>query len=303
MKKTPRSRKKSSPPRPRPGKKTTIPRSKKSPSPRSKNKSPRPRLRKTPLPISPANHPFPLPSFLPQKPTSFPPAFEFLGDLPESYGTRRLFLTARDPHTLFAYWDFTREQIQDAEKEASDGRIYLQIFVPGQERVHQIHVVPGSREWFFPTHRPATLFQAELGYYRSSGSFHQLAVSPTIITPPDAPSANHQIQFVTIPFHYSFRQLWDLIRNYLLPGEALAQALARLQHAGHPFPFSYAIRRLVSSRLTEKIFFYLGGDYLRHHSFGSFEMTELLRRRIETCPKPGSSHLHGTSPGNPPRST
>jgi hypothetical protein len=60
---------------------------------------------------------------------------------------------------------------------------------------------------------------------------------------------------------------------------------------------------LVSSRLTEKIFLYLGGDYLRHRSFGSFEITELLRRRIETCPKPGSSHLHGTSPGNPPRST
>ncbi|NBS06434.1 MAG: DUF4912 domain-containing protein [Verrucomicrobia bacterium] len=300
MKKNPRSTKKRSPSQSPRGRKKPPARSKKSPSPRSKNKSPRPRLRKVPIPISPGNHPFTLPSFLPPKPTFVPPPFEFLGDLPESYGTRRLFLTARDPHTLFAYWDFSRQQIQEAEKEASDGRVYLRIFVPGQEQVHQIHVTPGSREWFFPTHRPGTHFQAELGYYQTSGSFHPIAATPTILTPPDAPSSNHQIQFVTIPFHYSFRQLWDLIRNHLLPGEALAQALARLQLTGHPFPFSYAIRRWVSSQSTEKIFFYLSGDFLRHRNFGSFAMTELLRRRIETCPKPGSSHLHGTSPGNPP---
>ena len=28
-------------------------------------------------------------------------------ELPEAYGTRRLFLTARDPHWLYAYWDLT----------------------------------------------------------------------------------------------------------------------------------------------------------------------------------------------------
>ncbi|NBR71795.1 MAG: DUF4912 domain-containing protein, partial [Proteobacteria bacterium] len=129
MKKNPRSTKKRSPSQSPRGRKKPPARSKKSPSPRSKNKSPRPRLRKVPIPISPGNHPFTLPSFLPPKPTFVPPPFEFLGDLPESYGTRRLFLTARDPHTLFAYWDFSRQQIQEAEKEASDGRVYLRIFV------------------------------------------------------------------------------------------------------------------------------------------------------------------------------
>jgi uncharacterized protein len=28
-------------------------------------------------------------------------------ELPEAYGTQQLFLTARDPHWLFAYWDLT----------------------------------------------------------------------------------------------------------------------------------------------------------------------------------------------------
>ena len=29
-------------------------------------------------------------------------------ELPEAYGTRRLFLAARDPHWLYAHWDLTR---------------------------------------------------------------------------------------------------------------------------------------------------------------------------------------------------
>src|ERR1035438_6275088 len=31
-------------------------------------------------------------------------------ELPEAYGTKKLFLTARDPHWLYAHWDLTREQ-------------------------------------------------------------------------------------------------------------------------------------------------------------------------------------------------
>ena len=141
---------------------------------------------------------------------------------------------------------------------------------------------------------PSTLFQAELGYYSSSGSFHQLALSPEVTTPPDAPSPNQEIQFVTIPFHFSFRQLWDLVRSFLRPGEALAEILARLQRTGHPLPFPYALRRLISSNCTTKILSYLGGDLVRHQRFGSFEMTEILRRQIDTL-----SLIHISEPTRP----
>jgi hypothetical protein len=96
---------------------------------------------------------------------------------------------------------------------------------------------------------------------------------------------------VTIPFHYSFRQLWDLVRSLLRPGEALAQILARLQKAGHPLPFPYALRRLLSSETTAKIFSYLGGEFIKHHRFGSFEMTET---RLQPTPR----HLprHSSAP-------
>src|SRR5277367_6500533 len=40
------------------------------------------------------------------------PAVSSGAELPESYGTRQLFLAARDPHWLYAHWDFSREQLK-----------------------------------------------------------------------------------------------------------------------------------------------------------------------------------------------
>jgi hypothetical protein len=252
-------------------------------SPKKKNGSPEssaPRLRESPLPVDQSAHKFVLQPFTPSAPEPELPAYEYLGELPESYGTRRIFLTARDPRWLYAYWDFSWQQLRDAEQESPEGKVFLQIYIPGAERVHQIQVFPGSKEWYLPVHRPATLFQAELGYYRHDGSFHRLAVSDEVLTPRDDPSPNREVEFVTIPFHYSFRQLLDLIRDQILPGEGLAKALARLQREGHPLPFPYALRRVVPSGLADRILEYLGGDLVRRIRVGSLEITETLRRRL-----------------------
>ncbi|MEY2851332.1 MAG: hypothetical protein RL549_31 [Verrucomicrobiota bacterium] len=239
-----------------------------------------PRLRESPLPVDQSAHKFVLQPFTPAEPQPELPAYEYLGELPESYGTRRLFLTARDPRWLYAYWDFSWQQLRDAEQESPEGKVFLQIYVPGAERVHQIQVFPGAKEWYLPVHRPATLFQAELGYYRHDGSFHRLAVSDEVLTPRDDPSPNREVEFVTIPFHYSFRQLLELIRDQMRPGEGLAKALARLQREGYPLPFPYALRRIVPSGLADRMLEYLGGDLVRRIRVGSLEITETLRRRL-----------------------
>ncbi|MCX6935079.1 MAG: DUF4912 domain-containing protein [Verrucomicrobia bacterium] len=259
----------------------------------AKSDSPRkqpatPQLRLEPLPIDPSAHKFVLQPFSPGSNEPELPSFDQLGELPESYGTRRLFLAARDPRWLYAYWDFTWQQMRDAEQEAPNGQIFLQVFIPGQERVHQIHVFPGSREWYLPVHRPATPFQAELGYYRNDGSFNALAVSDEISTPRDDPSQNRELEFVTIPFHYSFRQLLDLVRGQMLPGESLAKTLARLQNQGYPLPFAYALRRVVPSGVADRILDYLGGDLVRRTLVGSLEITETLRRRLEELSSSGA---------------
>ena len=139
------------------------------------------------------------------------PAYEFLGYLPESYGTKKLFLVARDPHILFAYWDLNQVQYQEAARAACDGKVFLEVYVPGEGRVQQIHIWDCHKNWYLQVNRPDTTFVAQLGYYRGDGSFEVLARSVEVRTPRDTLSPNTDARFVTIPFHVSFRELYDMI--------------------------------------------------------------------------------------------
>ena len=47
------------------------------------------------------------------------------GELPQAYGTKRLDLTARDPHWLYASWDLTREQQRKYNSLAVDRHLVL----------------------------------------------------------------------------------------------------------------------------------------------------------------------------------
>ena len=94
-------------------------------------------------------------------------ATEAMEELPEAYGTQRLFLTARDPHWLYARWDFTREQQRGYNALSADRHLVLRIFineVKGQPAA-QVHVHPESNHWFVPVAQAGAKYLAELGYY------------------------------------------------------------------------------------------------------------------------------------------
>src|SRR5215469_10107474 len=42
-------------------------------------------------------------------------------DLPEAYGTKKLFLTARDPHWLYANWDLSMDQQSRLNTRSAEG--------------------------------------------------------------------------------------------------------------------------------------------------------------------------------------
>ena len=88
-------------------------------------------------------------------------------ELPEAYGTKKLFLTARDPHWLYAHWDLTREQQLKLNARSADGHLVLRIYA-GKVEGHpicDIHVHPESRHWFAHVERAGNSYAAELGYY------------------------------------------------------------------------------------------------------------------------------------------
>lgn len=218
----------------------------------------------------------------PPPPSAAPevPAYDYLGELPDSYGSKKMFLVARDPYWIFAYWDLTWQQFQEAAHAAHDGKVFLQLYDASGTRLQQIQINEGTKNWYLQGSPESTYF-AEVGYYRGDGGFEVVSRSGYATTPRDSLSWKTEARFVTIPFNFTFRDLWALIEGFLLPGEDLAEALARLQEEGFPFPFPTPRGVSLSDAQHQALLDYLGGDFVRRLRVGSLEITETLRRRFE----------------------
>jgi hypothetical protein len=207
---------------------------------------------------------------------------EPLGELPEAYGTGRLFLTARDPHWLYAYWDLSGQQMADCRSRAADGRLLLRVFEKNhREPIQELTLHHDSRNWYIPVQKAATTYSAELGYWRSDGHFHVVGRSRETTTPPETVSSDVTAKFVTVPVDVTFRELFGIVRDHAPQGEALAEALHRLQHEGVALPFKLGLElgpwTPQQAAALERI---LGGDVLQRLQMGSFEVSEWLRRRL-----------------------
>jgi hypothetical protein len=247
-----------------------------------------------------------------------PPAQSFSGgELPEAYGTKKLFLTARDPHWLYAHWDLTRDQQQELNSASTDGHLILRIFTGKIEGhpAYEIHVHPESRHWFAHVERAGNSYAAELGYYSALGKWMRVAVSSGTVTPPDAVSVENEAEFATIPYEFPFAKLMQIIEDAVRDNMPLAQAIEELRRHGHPdLPrFAHSIHspviapspaRVWTPQQEQALAKIISIDETRRVWMGSLEITELIRRRLShdvTSPVTafgGSSPL-GASPTSP----
>ncbi len=205
-------------------------------------------------------------------------------ELPEAYGTQRLFLTARDPHWLYAHWDLTREQQSKLNSKSSDGHLILRIYAGRIEGhpVCEIHVHPESRHWFAHVERSGDSYAAELGYYSPLGRWTLIAVSSATVTPPDAAATEGDVEFATIPFEFPFAKLIEIIKSAVRESLPLAQALEELRRQGHP-GLPRANGTPVStwtSQQEQALAEVVNIDDVRRVWMGSLEITELIRRRL-----------------------
>jgi len=219
-----------------------------------------------------------------------PPAEHFgdvgdLGELPEAYGTKRLLLTARDPHWLYAQWDLTREQQKKHNAQSADRHLVLRIYIDAAEGepASQIHVHPESRHWFVPVDKAGTKYVAELGYYRPNGKWVNVSTSGATMTPPDAMSADTSVQFATLPVDVPFAQLLQLVKAAVREHIPLTEILQQLRASGYlhlpeeKLPpagkWTAAQERALAKIVTM--------DQVRRVWIGSLEITELIRRQLE----------------------
>ena len=207
--------------------------------------------------------------------------FDHLGELPESYDSGTLFLVARDPHWLFAYWDFSWHKMAEFRGRASDNTVRLHIYkVDGAHAQLQQDIVLHSdaKNWFIHVGQSKSQFRAEFGYYTQDG-FHAISRSPTIKTPSDDLSNNTSARFATLPFHIKFHELVEFVKTHFRPGDELMDVLYRLQARGFRLPFDYEGVELDAEHEADLLQLF-GEDLYRRIQMGSFEISEWLRKRF-----------------------
>jgi len=216
-----------------------------------------------------------------------PPAQQFETaetELPEAYGTKKLFLTARDPHWLYAHWDLTREQQLRLNAKSADGHLVLRVY-PGKLEGHpryEIHVHPESRHWFAHVERAGDSYAAELGYYSPVGRWLRVAASAATVTPPDAAAVETEAEFATIPLEFPFPRLMQIIQQAVRENLSLAQAIEELRRHGHPeLPrVTTAPPAAWTPQQEQALSKIISIDDVRRVWMGSLEITELIRRKL-----------------------
>jgi hypothetical protein len=204
--------------------------------------------------------------------------------LPEAYGTKKLLVVARDPHWLYAHWDLTLEQLRDYNSRSVDKHLVVRVFkdTVGDVPFAEVHVHPESRHWFIHVARGNTRFLGELGYYSKQRRWTRISVSEPTLTPPDHLSDDLSVQFETLPFEVSMKQLVALVKSLAQENQPLLHAMQEMRADKHPgLPTQGAV---ASSQWTpaqdRALAAALSIDDVRRVWIGSLEITELIRRQL-----------------------
>ncbi|HLX71992.1 MAG TPA: DUF4912 domain-containing protein [Verrucomicrobiae bacterium] len=250
------------------------------------------------------------------------------GELPESYETGEMLLTARDPHWLYAHWDLSDDQQRRYNAFSRDGHLIVRVHVEprGKKPVAEVHVHPESRHWFVHVERANTRYVAELGYYSAADRWKVISTSCATLTPPDAVSADTSAEFTAIPFEVPMEKLLSLVKEAVHENAPLAAALQELRADGHPgLPQIEASSRgyngganplwsggtphVAQARWTpgewtpaqeRALAEVVSMDHVRRVWMGSLEITELIRRQLaQEAPFAAAVELGELAPGAP----
>jgi len=114
-------------------------------------------------------------------------------EIPSGYGDNKIVLMARDPHTLYSYWEIQGETESIAEKDIrdkgySDVRRILRLYdATGGESdaavVMDLEITGAANSWYINGVEPGREWLIEIGFLCSSGDFFSLARSNVTITP------------------------------------------------------------------------------------------------------------------------
>lgn len=126
--------------------------------------------------------------------TAWPSELEAATGLEEDYGAGRVWLAARDPHTLHVTWDLTPLQRQTA-----GARLAVRLRpVAATAGIQHVEVGDRTRSAFIHVEFPGTAYGAEIGFQDPAGVWKSLATAAPVSTPPQRGIEAPEPRFVTV---------------------------------------------------------------------------------------------------------
>lgn len=149
-------------------------------------------------------------------------------DLPRSYGTQSLTLMARDPRSIFAYWDIDwPEAFRAAEPQGR--KVHLRLLNADGAEETTVEIEPMAGSCYITVPNANTTYGGEIGFFQPPEVWNSLATSELITTPPETVASEGEVDFATVPFHLTFQHMIDLLRISKQENESLTAMLADLR--------------------------------------------------------------------------
>lgn len=174
--------------------------------------------------------------------------------LPESYGTGKLMLTARDPRCLYAHWDVTPQQLERYGGRSTGAPLTLRVHQESLSGplLSEIRVEPGVHYSFVAVDAPAAKrFVADLGYSPAEGGWKTVATGETLAINVSAPPVE-DIRFATLPFAMKPTEPSPSPVSVRVPSTEASRSGQSLIAAGFPLPNRLSARP--AERLAEEPF-------------------------------------------------
>ena len=155
-------------------------------------------------------------------------AGEGIGELPRSYAQPVVFAIARDPESLFVYWDIDWVQAF-ADGAPAERKVYLRVYGDDSSEVNRMRIEPLGQSCDVRGLQPRSSFRIDIGYFDHDQSWNSVGTSDVVTTPPDKIGTLAPGDFALVPFHMTFQRLTELFRKTTRGEGSLTGSLARLQ--------------------------------------------------------------------------
>jgi hypothetical protein len=151
----------------------------------------------------------------------------FFRGLPVSHDTDLLYVIARDPKSLFVYWDLNWRRLF-TRAGLSARQVHLRVYREDGSIEGTCEINPFRGHYYADVSSAGTGYYCEIGCFED-GEWTSLVRSGEAATPQDRMSDDISAQFATLPIHLSFQRLLEMVRAPQSEGATLARSVAALQ--------------------------------------------------------------------------